>query len=47
MEQLPQQLINGIWQGAVLALFALGYTLVFGGLSGGFVPRERGGNGNR
>ena len=30
MEQLPQQLINGIWQGAVLALFALGYTLVFG-----------------
>ncbi len=30
MEQLPQQLINGLWQGAALALFALGYTLVFG-----------------
>ena len=30
MEQLPQQLINGIWQGAALALFAMGYTLVFG-----------------
>ncbi len=30
MQQLPQQLINGIWQGAALALFAMGYTLVFG-----------------
>jgi len=30
MAQLPQQLINGIWQGAALALFAMGYTLVFG-----------------
>jgi branched-chain amino acid transport system permease protein len=30
MEQLPQQLINGLWQGAALALFAMGYTLVFG-----------------
>jgi branched-chain amino acid transport system permease protein len=30
MEQLPQQLVNGIWQGAALALFAVGYTLVFG-----------------
>jgi len=33
MTQLPQQLINGIWQGAALALFAMGYTLVFGVLS--------------
>src|SRR5437870_3873779 len=32
MEQLPQQLVNGIWQGAALALFAMGYTLVFGSL---------------
>jgi branched-chain amino acid transport system permease protein len=32
MEQLPQQLINGVWQGAALALFAVGYTLVFGAL---------------
>jgi len=32
MEQLPQQLVNGIWQGAALALFAMGYTLVFGAL---------------
>jgi branched-chain amino acid transport system permease protein len=30
MTQLPQQLINGLWQGAALALFAMGYTLVFG-----------------
>jgi branched-chain amino acid transport system permease protein len=30
MEQLPQQLVNGIWQGAALALFALGFALVFG-----------------
>jgi branched-chain amino acid transport system permease protein len=30
MEQLPQQLVNGIWQGSALALFAMGYTLVFG-----------------
>jgi branched-chain amino acid transport system permease protein len=33
MTQLPQQLINGIWQGAALALFAMGYTLVFGVLA--------------
>jgi branched-chain amino acid transport system permease protein len=33
MTQLPQQLINGIWQGSALALFAMGYTLVFGVLS--------------
>ncbi len=33
MTELPQQLINGIWQGAALALFAMGYTLVFGVLS--------------
>lgn len=32
MEQLPQQLVNGLWQGAALALFAMGYTLVFGSL---------------
>ncbi len=30
MEQLPQQIVNGIWQGSALALFAVGYTLVFG-----------------
>lgn len=30
MTQLPQQLINGLWQGSALALFAMGYTLVFG-----------------
>src|SRR5438874_12946480 len=30
MEQLPQQLVNGLWQGAALALFALGFALVFG-----------------
>ena len=30
MEQLPQQLVNGLWQGAALSLFAIGYTLVFG-----------------
>jgi branched-chain amino acid transport system permease protein len=33
MMQLPQQLINGIWQGAALALFAMGYTLIFGVLN--------------
>jgi branched-chain amino acid transport system permease protein len=33
MTQLPQQLINGLWQGAALALFAMGYTLVFGVLN--------------
>jgi branched-chain amino acid transport system permease protein len=31
--ELLQQLINGIWQGSALALFAVGYTLVFGVLS--------------
>jgi branched-chain amino acid transport system permease protein len=31
--ELPQQLINGVWQGAALALFAMGYTLVFGVLN--------------
>src|SRR3954453_10659812 len=30
--QLPQQIVNGLWQGGALALFALGYTLVFGSL---------------
>jgi branched-chain amino acid transport system permease protein len=30
MEQLPQQIVNGLWQGAALALFALGFALVFG-----------------
>jgi branched-chain amino acid transport system permease protein len=30
LEQLPQQIVNGIWQGSALALFAVGYTLVFG-----------------
>lgn len=29
-EQVPQQLINSLWLGSVYALFALGYTLVFG-----------------
>jgi branched-chain amino acid transport system permease protein len=28
--QLPQQLVNAVWLGGVYALFALGYTLVFG-----------------
>jgi branched-chain amino acid transport system permease protein len=32
VEQLPQQIVNGLWQGGALALFALGYTLVFGSL---------------
>ena len=27
MEQLPQQVINGLWQGGALALFALGVGL--------------------
>jgi branched-chain amino acid transport system permease protein len=30
VEQLAQQLVNGVWQGAALALFAVGYTLIFG-----------------
>src|SRR4051812_23372527 len=30
MTQLPQQLLNGIFAGSIYALFALGYTLVFG-----------------
>ena len=30
MNQLPQQLANGIFLGSIYALFALGYTLVFG-----------------
>ncbi len=30
LEQLPQQIINSLWLGGVYALFALGYTLVFG-----------------
>lgn len=30
LAQLPQQIVNGIWLGSVYALFALGYTLVFG-----------------
>jgi len=32
MDQLPQQLLNSAWQGAALAVFALGYALVFGSL---------------
>lgn len=32
MEQLPQQIVNGLWQGGALALFAVGYALVFGSL---------------
>jgi branched-chain amino acid transport system permease protein len=32
VDQLPQQVVNGLWQGGALALFALGYTLVFGSL---------------
>ncbi len=30
LAQLPQQLVNSLWLGGVYALFALGYTLVFG-----------------
>ena len=30
LAQLPQQLVNALWLGSVYALFALGYTLVFG-----------------
>lgn len=30
MSQLPQQLLNGIFSGSIYALFALGYTLIFG-----------------
>ncbi len=30
LSQLPQQLLNGVFAGSVYALFALGYTLVFG-----------------
>src|SRR5438093_2489574 len=30
MSQLPQQLLNGMFAGSIYALFALGYTLVFG-----------------
>jgi branched-chain amino acid transport system permease protein len=30
--QFPQQLVNGIWQGSALALFAVGYALIFGSL---------------
>jgi branched-chain amino acid transport system permease protein len=33
MTQLTQQLVNGLWQGSALALFAMGYTLVFGVLN--------------
>jgi branched-chain amino acid transport system permease protein len=33
MTQFTQQLVNGIWQGSALALFAMGYTLVFGVLN--------------
>lgn len=29
-QTLPQQLANGIFQGSIYALFALGYTLIFG-----------------
>src|SRR5438105_15391428 len=30
LSQLPQQLLNGVFEGSIYALFALGYTLVFG-----------------
>src|SRR5690349_10471967 len=30
MGQLPQQVLNGVFAGSIYALFALGYTLVFG-----------------
>src|SRR3954466_14112153 len=30
LAQLPQQLLNGLFAGSIYALFALGYTLVFG-----------------
>jgi branched-chain amino acid transport system permease protein len=30
LAQLPQQLLNGIFAGSIYALFALGYTLIFG-----------------
>jgi branched-chain amino acid transport system permease protein len=30
LEQLPQQLVNGITIGGVYALIALGYTMVYG-----------------
>lgn len=30
MSDLPQQLVNGVFLGAVYALFAIGYTLIFG-----------------
>src|SRR5438477_1079539 len=30
LAQLPQQLLNGVFAGSIYALFALGYTLVFG-----------------
>jgi branched-chain amino acid transport system permease protein len=30
MAQLPQQVLNGLFAGSIYALFALGYTLVFG-----------------
>ncbi|HET6261203.1 MAG TPA: branched-chain amino acid ABC transporter permease, partial [Chloroflexia bacterium] len=30
LSTLPQQLLNGIFSGSIYALFALGYTLVFG-----------------
>jgi branched-chain amino acid transport system permease protein len=32
VEQLPQQIVNGLWQGGALAIFAVGYALVFGSL---------------
>jgi branched-chain amino acid transport system permease protein len=30
LAQLPQQMLNGIFAGSIYALFAIGYTLVFG-----------------
>jgi branched-chain amino acid transport system permease protein len=30
LAQLPQQLLNGVFAGSIYALFALGYTLIFG-----------------
>lgn len=30
LSQLPQQILNGLFSGSIYALFALGYTLIFG-----------------
>ena len=33
LQQLPQQLVNGLTLGGVYALIAIGYTMVYGILS--------------